>query len=1148
MANESNVSKFTGQTCISEEGLYSYISGQGEAGELARIENHLAKCAVCRRALADLLELLHPDAERSHEEIPSPSKSDLEKTLTLIRDVSRSEHKNDRKNPPWFKWAVAAAAAICFVALSGLCLKYIFEKNKSEAYFARARSMIERGYTGASPSDLRFYLPFESESINRDIAGDESLRSAENLFYQALAVREDMLEARLGLAYVSLNLSEFERSQKEFQAILNTREDYMPALIGHGIAVYERAVHGSDPVQRITLLNKALNDFDAALKRNPDSAEARYNKAWTLYECGRHKEALEQITEYLARDDESVWADKLKRLRIKIQAADLGALEKKIDEASHRRDRTVLEEIARQAPYQMPPIIWSAMRRSIQLDPAPAGENDADSEDLQWAARIIEDAYGAATGDRSFRGLLDFYAGLSPSQRAQKKILDQNFQKLVELHSDGELEEVLSQSGLLKDPYARIGDLWQLYNLHHLRGNCLYLGRDEFDGAYFEFRKMHEIAMRFESPYLIARALGSLAMICGERGKFDESLRYADEMKKLAANHNLDSWQAYACITLGNQFRRLGQYEHSLREYTNALGFANRLLTENQIVEVLESLGIVMDRLDRLSEAQTFFRLALQQLDGDYNETVQRISGTISRHRRFNLIYQQGDLALRTGDLVSAETFFEEVLNTVPSGMRELEARNCLGLAEVHFKKKNLRDAEDLVEKVLSICSSGQYPEIEWQARHLKGEILETTGHYNGAVAHFQQAIALLEQMRSSIKPVELRPTFFNDRFDPYKAMVSLLYHALGDKRKALEFVDRAKSMTLKEHLRSTGPVAGMPVKSTAYAYQQDLFRIVEYFFTEDRLLVFVTHQGSIEVASLDAPVSKLSLQIHEYLESIQENDSGAFVASARRLYNELILPIEKYVTTGRPETLVILPDGPLHLLPFAGLQDKEGRFLIERTPVAFAPSRGVFYHCLINNSVPLNNNPDVMLIDGSTDLSNAREELAYLEKLYGNNASVLGPKHLPIFSRLTTSSEIIHFAGHAVTRQGKPVLVLQKYPEEIYVDCQAINAWKIPQTKLVNLAGCSTAIGPLGEGEAPWGLIPSFLNAGASAILASLTPVDDASTKELTYQFYKQLNNGVCKVKALQNAQIALLHSARSGDGIKPQKWIPYILIGDPQ
>ena len=127
-------------------------------------------------------------------------------------------------------------------------------------------------------------------------------------------------------------------------------------------------------------------------------------------------------------------------------------------------------------------------------------------------------------------------------------------------------------------------------------------------------------------------------------------------------------------------------------------------------------------------------------------------------------------------------------------------------------------------------------------------------------------------------------------------------------------------------------------------------------------------------------------------------------------------------------------------------------------------------------------------------------------------------------------------------------MLLLQTFPDEVYLDSRAIGALKLRQAQLVNLAGCSSGIGPIGEGEAPWGLIPAFLNAGAPSILACYTPVDDAMTEELNRNFYDQLQQRTGKAKALRNAQIALLDAARSNREINPQSWVPYFLVGNPQ
>jgi CHAT domain-containing protein len=1128
--------------CLTDEDLYSYMTRQGSGEKLSRIEDHLADCAPCRQNLADLLETLHPEAGRPLEGIAEPTEAELEQTIALIHETSRKEHPR-RMNLSWMRWPMAAAAAIGFVALCFLGAKYLYEKNKSEVFYAQAKGMLEQSYTAASPSNLRLALPFRSTSTSRKSSGYDSLGPAENLFFQALAVRDNMIEARLGLGCIYLNESKFARARDEFQKVLDIRKGQIQALVGRGVAEYEEAVQASDPLQRNLLLERALNDFDAVLKLT-DSAEARYDRIWTLFESGRHNEALQEIERYLSADPGSIWAEGLKGLRTKMQATRSDAVEEEVNRSARLRDGSFLRELARQAPYRMPAAIESAMRRSLDPDQTAAQDKSPSPGDLRWAAETAEAAYSASTGDHSLRAFIDFYVGLSPPERELKRSLDRKFQSLLDLYRKGEFAVVLQSSKPLQPQYTKIKDSWQLVHLHHLRGSSFYDGEADFRAAEAEYLKMYEIADRLAAPDLIARALGSLATIYGEQRRFDDSLAKANQLKALAGTYHLDSWQTYAGVLLGAQYRWLGQLRQALTEYTAALGLGYRLSDGLEIVEALEGSADVLDRLGRTEEAGAFYRLAVRQQDGFLRSQAMQPTPEVTV-RRLNLLFRQGDLALRSGDTAGAEAFFRESL-AGPPGMREVQARNRIGLAEVYLRTKRVREAEGMLEAAMATTASGRFPEIEWRADFMKGRILEETGHPREAIASFRQSIEVLERMREYVKPEDLRQSFLTNRYDPFKAIVSLLFQSAGDKQRALEFVDKAKSATLREHLRTldSGPRSGRDSTDG----KERAFATIEYFFAGDRLLIFATGREKLEAVSRDISEKELSRQVAEYLDCIRRNDSKAFTAMARRLYDELIAPIENHAFASQPGTLVILPDGPLHLLPFAGLEDSRGRFLIERTPVAFAPSRSVFRHCLDLGRQAAAGAAEVLLIDGSTGLPNARDELAHISRLYGAHVLVLGAKDLPLFGRAAGRSEIFHFSGHAVIQEGRPALMLQKFPREVYLDCQAIRLWRMPRASLVNLAGCSTGIGPMAEGEAPWGLIPAFLDAGAPAIIASLMPVDDGSTKRLSCRFYDLLEQGVGKAKALQMAQLALLSADRSASDAKPQSWIPYILVGNPQ
>jgi CHAT domain-containing protein/TolA-binding protein len=1066
----------------------------------------------------------------------------------LVQQVAQREGKPAGQVRSWPRWALASAAALAALAVSLWSFKYFYEKIKSDAYYAQAKTILQESYTGKSPGNLRLSLPFGSSASIRGSADSDAFRRAENLLSQALAFRDGMVEAHLGIGFICLSESQFGRARDEFQKALDTGKGGTQALLARGVAQYEESFQTSDPIRRSSLLEGALADFDAVLRLNSDAPEARYDKAWTLYQCGRHQEALQEIEKYLARDSGSIWAEELRHLRVRIGATKSSAVDQEVNRAAQSRDKSALEELARQASYMMPTAIRSALRRSLAADGTSAAVKGPKSADLFWAAQILEAAYAPATGDHSFKTLLRFYQGLSPEQLALKRKLDERFQELVKLLGSGNLMAAMNGSKALESEYMNLQDLWQVANIHHLCGNTLYFSSADYEAAHIEYGKMLEIAERLQSPDITTKALAALALINAEQRNFDEGLRYAEESRQKAKLHRLESWQAYSGLVLGLLYQRLGWLDQSLREYTAALRIAYPRRDEGTLIDLLENSGIVLDRMGRLQDARSSYQEAREQQNRFLQGQTAQPAPAIAV-RLLNLVYKQGVLALRMGDLPTAEAFFKEALTSVPGGMRELEARNRLGMAQVYFNQKRIHEAESVLA---GVDASGQYPEINWQARFLRGLLQEETGDHSGALASLQQATQVLEQMRQNIKTGDLRQSFLTDRYDPYRAIVAILCQSLNDSRGALEYVDRAKSMTLKEQLKLQDPYPGaangLTLHEDATAPSSHATAVLEYFFIKDKLLIFVESQGRLQAVSQKITTQELDRQVREYSRSITENDLPAFLTLSRQLFAELIAPIQSDLAAAKPDILMILPDGPLHLLPFAGLQDERGQFLIEGASIAVAPSRSVMRHC-INLGLDRNSiNPSMLLIDGSANLANARDELAFLLRLRGRNAQLLSPENMRTSGQAAAGSEIIHFAGHSAIRQGKPVLMLKGPPAEVYLDDAAISAWQLPRARIVCLAGCSTGIGPLREGESPWGLVPAFLKAGAPAIITSLLPVNDASTQVFTSRFYEMLHGDTTIAGALQGAQLALLATARATGNLKPQTWVPYVLVGNPR
>jgi CHAT domain-containing protein len=116
----------------------------------------------------------------------------------------------------------------------------------------------------------------------------------------------------------------------------------------------------------------------------------------------------------------------------------------------------------------------------------------------------------------------------------------------------------------------------------------------------------------------------------------------------------------------------------------------------------------------------------------------------------------------------------------------------------------------------------------------------------------------------------------------------------------------------------------------------------------------------------------------------------------------------------------------------------------------------------------------------------------------------------------------------------------------------------------LLTLSACNTAMGDLGAtGQEIDGFARQAQQQGAKAVVASLWPVADASTKDLMQTLYRLRASqpGLPKVEALRQAQLALpqtqgvchdgpvplrFRTSARAPYAHPFYWAPFILIGN--
>src|SRR5262249_39346567 len=132
-----------------------------------------------------------------------------------------------------------------------------------------------------------------------------------------------------------------------------------------------------------------------------------------------------------------------------------------------------------------------------------------------------------------------------------------------------------------------------------------------------------------------------------------------------------------------------------------------------------------------------------------------------------------------------------------------------------------------------------------------------------------------------------------------------------------------------------------------------------------------------------------------------------------------------------------------------------------------------------------------------------------------------------------------VHLATHALVNEVHPMFsgLVLAHGEVL----QTFEIFRLElRADLVVLSACETGLGVLRGGEGLVGLTRAFLYAGTSSIVASLWPVNDASTAALMTAFYQRLHGGIRKAEALQQAQLTVIQQYPH-----PYFWAPFVLLG---
>jgi CHAT domain-containing protein len=166
-------------------------------------------------------------------------------------------------------------------------------------------------------------------------------------------------------------------------------------------------------------------------------------------------------------------------------------------------------------------------------------------------------------------------------------------------------------------------------------------------------------------------------------------------------------------------------------------------------------------------------------------------------------------------------------------------------------------------------------------------------------------------------------------------------------------------------------------------------------------------------------------------------------------------------------------------------------------------------------------------------------------QKLIGRDATIAA------FLELAPKHDIVHIAAHMLVNAKVPsrslLLLADRDKDDGALDAETfLNRLKLPKTRLVVLAACSSAsgstVGP--EGVAP--MVRSAIANGVPAVIGTLWNINDATTKQLMVSFHRHYEASGDAATAMQEARRELL--SNKNQLTRRQlvfAWAPFQVIG---
>jgi len=689
--------------------------------------------------------------------------------------------------------------------------------------------------------------------------------------------------------------------------------------------------------------------------------------------------------------------------------------------------------------------------------------------------------------------------------------------------------------------------------------------------------------------------LGNLGLAYGSLGRHEKAIEYQEQALAIAREVKDRFGEGQNLSNLGVAYYSLGRYEKALAHYEQSLAINREVKDRRGEGQTIENIGEAYRLLNRLDEAT------------HYHEQAVRIAREVKAQSEEASALNNLMLDWKSRNLASLAIYFgKQSVNAyqeIRSNLRTLDAESQRGFLK--SKEQTYRDLADL------LISQGRLPEAEQVIRMLKEEEYfeyirrDSANAPKGQKAQLTPQEAALEKRereiadqlaalgaeRGTLMDKKSRTPEEEQRLARLDADLVVAGNAFQ------KFLDQMTT-ALGSSAESGGRVFQLRESQGLMEDLRELGQGVVALYTlvgEDKYRVILTTADFQKGYEYPIKAADLNRKVLEFREALQ-NPKFDPLPLAQELYKILLGPVAKDLAKAKAKTVMWSLDGVLRYVPMSALNDGQHYLVEQYQNVVFTPaSQARLKDAPARNWNALGLGVSKAHGERIPALPGVIDEMRGIIREVSANGTSTQPGVLPgvveldeqftqetMLTQLRQRPKVVHIASHFQFSPGNETNSALLLGDGTFLTLAQIKS--LPNVfggvDLLTLSACNTATGGSGaNGKEVEGFGVLAQRQGAKAVVASLWPVADRSTKLLMQEFYRsrEARNGESKIAALREAQLKLLHGEITVDATQspsrqithedakpedakrplfkldpkapfahPYYWAPFILIGN--